>query len=165
MAVDKLVDSTQLDSDLTSIANAIRTKGGTSSQLAFPSGFVSAIGDIPTGGGGDYDVAGGTVILANSDRTISVDVDFEPTHAILFADYTNWAYTSWTQWGTIVFDTSFPYYMGIQTRINGGNFQYNPGNRDISNISYVGGKFKFYDTNFNFQAGVTYTWYAWRERT
>ena len=29
MAVDKLVDSTQLDADLTSVANAIRTKGGT----------------------------------------------------------------------------------------------------------------------------------------
>lgn len=52
MAVDKLVDSTQLNSDLTSVANAIRTKGGTSAQLAFPSGFVSAIGAIPTGGGG-----------------------------------------------------------------------------------------------------------------
>ena len=51
MSVDKLVDSTQLDSDLTSVANAIRTKGGTSSQLAFPSGFVSAINNIPTGGG------------------------------------------------------------------------------------------------------------------
>jgi len=50
MAVDKLVDSSQLDSDLTSVANAIRTKGGTSSQLAFPSGFVSAISNIPTGG-------------------------------------------------------------------------------------------------------------------
>lgn len=37
--------------DLTSIANAIRTKGGTSAQLAFPSGFVSAIEAIPTGGG------------------------------------------------------------------------------------------------------------------
>ena len=50
MAVDKLVDSTQLDADLTSVANAIRTKAGTSGQLAFPSGFVSAIGNIPSGG-------------------------------------------------------------------------------------------------------------------
>ncbi|MBQ1716811.1 MAG: leucine-rich repeat protein [Ruminococcus sp.] len=55
MAVDKLVDSTQLNADLTLVANAIRTKGGTSAQLAFPSGFVSAIDAIPTGGGGtDY---------------------------------------------------------------------------------------------------------------
>jgi len=36
--------------DLTSVANAIRTKGGTSSPLVFPSGFVSAIGAIPSGG-------------------------------------------------------------------------------------------------------------------
>ena len=49
MSVDKLVDSSQLDTDLTSVANAIRTKGGTSAQLAFPAGFVSAIQTIPTG--------------------------------------------------------------------------------------------------------------------
>lgn len=54
MAVDKLVDSTQLDSDLTSVANAIRTKGGTSAQLAFPADFVQAIEDIETGGGGEW---------------------------------------------------------------------------------------------------------------
>ena len=49
MAVDKLVDSTVLDANLTAVANAIRTKGGTSAQLAFPAGFVQAIGDIETG--------------------------------------------------------------------------------------------------------------------
>lgn len=49
MAVDKLVDSTQLDADLTSVADAIRTKGGTSGQMAFPAGFVSAVQAIPTG--------------------------------------------------------------------------------------------------------------------
>lgn len=51
MALDKLVDSTQLDSDLTSVANAIRAKSGGSSQLAFPAGFVSEIQAIPSGGG------------------------------------------------------------------------------------------------------------------
>ena len=49
MAYDKVIDSTQLNTDLTSVANAIRTKGGTSSQLAFPADFVTAIGDIETG--------------------------------------------------------------------------------------------------------------------
>ena len=39
------------DSDeLTSIADAIRAKGGTSAALVYPTGFVSAINDIPTGG-------------------------------------------------------------------------------------------------------------------
>ena len=50
MAVDKLVDSAQLNADLASVANAIRTKGGTSVQLAFPAGFVSAVEAIETGG-------------------------------------------------------------------------------------------------------------------
>lgn len=49
MSVDKLVDSTQLDADLTSVANAIRAKSGGSSQLAFPNGFVSEIGNISSG--------------------------------------------------------------------------------------------------------------------
>ena len=40
------------DQDLTAIADAIRYKGGTAAQLAFPAGFVSAIGDIQAGGGG-----------------------------------------------------------------------------------------------------------------
>lgn len=39
------------DTDLASVANAIRTKGGTSDPLTFPAGFVSAIDAIPTGGG------------------------------------------------------------------------------------------------------------------
>lgn len=37
------------DTDLTSVANAIRTKGGTSGELSFPTEFVSAIQNIPTG--------------------------------------------------------------------------------------------------------------------
>ena len=58
MALDKLVDSEALDSGLTSIANAIRAKGGTSAALTYPTGFVSAIENIPTGGDGGtgYDV-------------------------------------------------------------------------------------------------------------
>jgi hypothetical protein len=48
MAIE-YVDATQLDSDLTSVANAIRAKSGGSGQLAFPAGFVSEIGNIPSG--------------------------------------------------------------------------------------------------------------------
>lgn len=44
------------DTDLTAVANAIRTKGGTSAQLAFPQGFVDAIAAIQTGGGEDHTV-------------------------------------------------------------------------------------------------------------
>ena len=46
MAIDKAIDSSQLDDDLEDVADAIRAKGGTSASLAFPSGFVSAIGAL-----------------------------------------------------------------------------------------------------------------------
>lgn len=41
------------DTELTSVADAIRAKGGTSAQLTYPTEFVSAIQAIPTGGGSD----------------------------------------------------------------------------------------------------------------
>ena len=41
-----MADYLTTDTELTSIANAIRTKGGTNAQLEFPSEFVSAIGAI-----------------------------------------------------------------------------------------------------------------------
>lgn len=74
MALDKLVDSSQLDSDLTSVANAIRAKGGTSAQLAFPQGFVDAVDAIETGGGGEWTtngIAGGTEPSGEIEITVS----------------------------------------------------------------------------------------------
>ncbi|MFQ8836292.1 MAG: hypothetical protein ACLR8L_00030 [Oscillospiraceae bacterium] len=49
MAYDEVVDSASLDSKLTQVADAIRTKGNTSAGLQFPSGFISAIQAIQTG--------------------------------------------------------------------------------------------------------------------
>ena len=54
------------DVDLTAIADAIRTKGGTSEQLEYPDGFVTAIENLSTGSGAvtidEYaDTNGGTV--------------------------------------------------------------------------------------------------------
>ena len=48
------------ESSLTAVADAIRTKGGTSETLVFPSGFVSAVQAIEAGGGG----------LSNIERTL-----------------------------------------------------------------------------------------------
>lgn len=44
-----MADYLVTDTELTSVANAIRTKGGTSANLSFPTGFVSAIEAIATG--------------------------------------------------------------------------------------------------------------------
>ena len=49
MAEYKVIDTEQLNADLTSIAEAIRTKGDTSETLEFPEGFVSAIEGLPEG--------------------------------------------------------------------------------------------------------------------
>lgn len=46
-----MADYKVTDSELTSVASAIRTKGGTSASLSFPDGFVTAIGNISGGGG------------------------------------------------------------------------------------------------------------------
>ena len=59
------------DTELTSVANAIRTKGGTESLLEFPSEFVSAISAIPTGGSSDFSTATVTIInTATSDPSV-----------------------------------------------------------------------------------------------
>ena len=75
------------DTDLTSVASAIRTKGGTSASLSFPDGFVSAIQNIPTGGGSTLitkSITENGTYNASSDNadgyssvTVSVPVMFE----------------------------------------------------------------------------------------
>ena len=49
MAFDKVIDSAQLEADLTTVADAIRTKGETTEPLAFPYGYKSAIESIEVG--------------------------------------------------------------------------------------------------------------------
>lgn len=92
MAVDKLVDSAQLDADLASVAAAIRTKGGTSAQLTFPSGFVSAIQAIPTGGGGGMNVQ---VYIGPATRKAN---SYGATSATLTVKETGTYDISWVAW-------------------------------------------------------------------
>lgn len=51
MAAYKVVDSEQLDSDLTAIADSIRAKSGTAESLNFPAGFKSAIDSLEVSSG------------------------------------------------------------------------------------------------------------------
>lgn len=81
MAVDKLVDSTQLESDLTSVANAIRAKTGGTADLAFPADFVSEIGSISGGGGLDWADVTEVTIGANT-------INNTNELSIYFTDYT-----------------------------------------------------------------------------
>ena len=58
------------DSELTSVANAIRTKGGTNGSLVFPGGFTSAINAISGGGSSDFSTAEVTISI---DEGVEID--------------------------------------------------------------------------------------------
>ena len=73
------------DSDeLTSIADAIRAKGGTSAALVYPTGFVSAINDISTGGGQLYIFVEGDTPGGNTD--VSVGSASLPNAKVYYSD-------------------------------------------------------------------------------
>lgn len=62
------------DTSLTSIANAIRTKGGTNAALEYPDGFVQAIGEIEGGGGNtEYSYSYTNRGLASIHRAMNYD--------------------------------------------------------------------------------------------
>lgn len=90
MAFDKIIDSAQLESDLTSVAAAIRAKGATADPLSFPAGFVSAVNNIFTSSAFGYIVAnfpttatsctcssGGTVLEADAAGLVRGQFVFE----------------------------------------------------------------------------------------
>ena len=71
MSLDKMVDSVQLDANLTAIANKIRSAGGISNTLSFPNDFISAIDE-----------------LGREDLTVPKDVDFIDYDGRLIYSYT-----------------------------------------------------------------------------
>lgn len=72
MAVDKAIDSTEFDSKLTSVADAICTAGGTTATMSFPTGMVDAISSLSSGGGGTEELSALLKIFGCSDYEISV---------------------------------------------------------------------------------------------
>lgn len=70
MAEYAVVNKTQLDADMTSVADTIRTKGGTSEQLAWPDGYNAAIEAIQTGGGTPVEVVEKDVNFYDYDGTL-----------------------------------------------------------------------------------------------
>lgn len=85
------------DTELISVANAIRTKGGTSASLEWPNGYVSAVGAISAGGGGsssmsdpirffDYD---GTLVASYT--SVPSSLPSVPTHTGLTGGVWNYS--------------------------------------------------------------------------
>ncbi len=97
--------------DLTAVADAIREKGGTDAGLAFPAGFVDAIGDII--GGGEYVTAVfGEVTPASDTIYLNIPVAGMTTIVGTFGTTEN------VDWETYNKDAGYDYYntVWISTR-------------------------------------------------
>ena len=77
MATYKVVDAEQLNADMTSVADSIRTKGGTTDALAWPDGYKTAIDSIPTGGGAPSLQSKSVTYTSNGTNTITPDEGYD----------------------------------------------------------------------------------------
>ena len=77
MATYKVVDADQLNADMTSVADSIRTKGGTTDALAWPDGYKTAIDSIPAGGGAPNLQSKSVTYTSNGTATITPDEGYD----------------------------------------------------------------------------------------
>jgi len=100
--ISQSVEYLTTDQSLTAVADAIRAKGGTSAPLVYPTGFVSAIQAIPTGGGSGggsstddvvfYDYDGSVVASYSASDFANLSAMPEnPTHTGLTSQGWNWS--------------------------------------------------------------------------
>lgn len=83
--------------NLTAVADAIRTKGGTSAPLVYPAGFVSAIQAIQTGVTPKLVVttsAGAAVTAIKGSKTVSGTADADGTCTLELSEAGEWSVTS-----------------------------------------------------------------------
>lgn len=89
------------DTDLTSIADAIRTKGGTSAELVFPAEFVSAIANIPSGSTFPYEHEVGEFTATSAQAsTDTITISYTGTHSEQPSAIFLWDTTDPTIWAT-----------------------------------------------------------------
>ena len=65
--------------DLTTVADAIREKGGTSAPLSFPEGMAAAVRDIPSGSAPDISLGLTAATIGQTIKVKAVDTDGKPT--------------------------------------------------------------------------------------
>lgn len=85
------------DTDLKKVADAIRAKGGTSAQLVYPAGFVSAIQTIQTGVTPQLVIttrAGATVTATKGSKTVSGTAGADGTCTLVLSEAGEWSVTA-----------------------------------------------------------------------
>jgi hypothetical protein len=93
MVVNKIINATQLDANLISIANAIREKNDTNTQLSFPNGFVNAIENISGGNETPFPLGKITIInstgISYSAGVCSINIDSDFGYVFNYIDIAN----------------------------------------------------------------------------
>lgn len=167
MAYDKVVDSSVLNAGLKAIADAIREKGGTSDNLAFPQAMADAIAAIEAGGGS---IVAGTYTPASTQTsrvTVTHNLGTEPT-GVLFAKY----HIDYTSPDTILFiwqtggsgvrhRISSSSWKPLQISVSGANTQVHEQNTLNTDI-VCGLTATTFQTPANLHAG-TYIWVVFGE--
>lgn len=136
-----MVRYTVTDTELTSIANAIRTAGGTDSPLEFPSEFITAIGDIavpginiPTG------IEVGSFTVVSNANTITVNHSFGhvPKIAVVIAALPE----GWS-------DTLFFELLGSSPLYGDYDNSYTASQKldSVTRISYINDEYNYQTTN------------------
>ena len=85
------------DTDLKKVADAIRAKGGTSAQLVYPAGFVSAIQTIQTGVTPQLVVTtrvGATATATKGSKTVSGTAGADGTCTLVLSEAGEWSVTA-----------------------------------------------------------------------
>ena len=116
MAEHKVVNTTQLEADLTLFADAIREKLGTSDSLVFPEGFAEGIANIAGPPIGISKLATGTFILSSAATTHTIEhgLGVAPNFYFVVAQE-RYEFKDWNEYVYREFYTSFEYpsYHGI----------------------------------------------------
>ena len=166
--------------DLTSVANAIREKGGTTDPLIYPEGFVTAIQAIQSGGGeetlfGTYFETGSIIPASDitTDYTIQFQRNFSSVPGNTYSPYYNFflwcsippgstsvampkSSLAWVFFGRKAKNASIPY------------GQYLSSSGSLRNLTYLGEIGDYYATMFTLYcttskklvAGYVYNWIA-----
>lgn len=177
MANYKIVDSDQLDADLSLVAGAIRNKSGTSDNLVFPTGFVSAVNAISSNGGNNG-LPIGITALASGTHTCATDplgvlkirhgLDVTPNFFVIFAegqllDYSDFYYYTSLQFGLAqaYTDSSPQSYFKVLRYGDPTTFrQMTNYGSSLSDFADDEGFFVYNSTTYGLKAGVTYRWFA-----